>query len=223
MRNIIFLALVLMVAGCNNNSGDGYVTVEINKVEQVGAYTYMLAVGEGKEYWIAASSMLAIPGETYKYKGGLQMENFYSKELDRTFDRVLFLDEIIPGNGSAKRKTKDVTPGSMVTQEKSGVKISRVEGTVSIAEIYANPAAYKGKMVRINGEVTKFNLAIMDRNWVHLQDGTEHDGKYDLTITSSETFEVGTTVIVEGVLAVDIDFGYGYSYEVLLEKATVVK
>ena len=62
----------------------------------------------------------------------------------------------------------------------------------------------------------------MERNWVHLQDGTEFEGKFDLTVTSSEAFEVGQVVTLEGILALNRDFGYGYSYEILLEKATAV-
>jgi len=63
----------------------------------------------------------------------------------------------------------------------------------------------------------------MERNWVHLQDGTEFDGKYDLTVTSLELFEVGQVITVEGILALNRDFGYGYEYELLLEKATQIK
>ncbi len=62
----------------------------------------------------------------------------------------------------------------------------------------------------------------MELNWVHIQDGTEFEGKFDLTATSIESFEVGSTVILEGILALNKDFGYGYKYEILLEKATEV-
>ena len=63
----------------------------------------------------------------------------------------------------------------------------------------------------------------MERNWIHIQDGSEFDGKYDLTITSQESFEVGQVLTLEGVLAINKDFGYGYSYEILLEEATATR
>ncbi len=63
----------------------------------------------------------------------------------------------------------------------------------------------------------------MELNWVHIQDGTEFEGKFDLTVTSTESFKVGSVVTLEGVLALNKDFGYGYSYEVLLEKATAIQ
>ena len=74
----------------------------------------------------------------------------------------------------------------------------------------------------MKGEVTKFNPSIMDRNWIHLQDGTEFEGQFDLTATSLESFKVGSIVTLEGILALNQDFGYGYMYELLLEKATAV-
>jgi len=237
VRQIIFIAIALLAFSCNNSSTDGYNTIKVLEVEQVGSYTYMLVKGSDSEYWIAASSIVANPGETYKYKGGLLMTGFYSKDLDRTFDEVLFLDEIISENASVNQGNapmdqdhasmhqgmQELTPGSVVVDEKADIKISSSEGTISIAELYANPKAYTGKTVRVQGKVTRFNSAIMERNWVHIQDGTEHEGKFDLTATSSEKFIVGNTVIIEGILAMDLDFGYGYSYEILLEKVTAVK
>ncbi len=240
MRNIIIIFLVLFAFSCSNNSTDTYTTVKVRKVEQVNTYTYLLVKAKGPEYWIAVSTMDARPGETYQYKGGLLMEDFYSKELDQTFEEVLFLDEIIAENVEeskvanqmsgmdmkdipAHQGIKELTPGSAIVNEKSAVKISNSKGGISIADLFSDPDSFKGKTIRIKGEVTKVNNAIMERNWVHLQDGTEHEGRYDLTVTTSENFEKGTIVTVEGILAVDIDFGYGYSYEILLEKATKVE
>jgi hypothetical protein len=98
-----------------------------------------------------------------------------------------------------------------------------VEGTVSVAELYADPSAFEGKAIRVRGEVVKYNPSIMERNWVHIQDGTEHAGKYDLTATSTEPFVVGNVVTLQGIVALNRDFGYGYSYEILLEEASVVE
>jgi hypothetical protein len=237
VRQIVIIAVALLVFGCSNGPTEGYTTVMVQEVEQVGSYTYMLVRSDGSEHWIAAQSMTAFPGETYKYRGGLLMEDFYSKDLDKTFDQVLFLDKIISENASVNsgsapmdethasmhQDTQELTPGSVVVNEKSDVNIASAEGMVSIADLFSNPASYNGKTIRVQAEVTKVNNAIMERNWVHLQDGTEHDGRYDLTATSSEQFEVGTTVIVEGVITLDKDFGYGYNYEILMEKTTAVK
>ena len=223
MRNLILTGLILIVVSCNSSTESGLITVKVKEVEQVPNYTYMLVKGNGSEYWIAVPTMAASVGETYQYQGGMLMEDFHSKELDRTFDKVLFLEAIFSDANPIKKETQGVTPGSTVIVEKSGVNVEAVEGTISIAELFADPGAYEGKAIRVKGEVTRFNAAIMERNWVHLQDGTEYNGKFDLTATSSESFEVGSTITLEGILALNKDFGYGYSYEILLEKATAVE
>jgi len=220
-----------MMSSCTSNTTDGFTTVKVKEVEQVGSYTYLLVKAKGPEYWVAVPSMVARPGEIYKYQGGMLMQDFYSKELDRTFDKVVFLEAIFAENSlpptemqeATQVATQGSTPGSQVTVEKSDTKIEAGEGTVSISGLFSDPKAYEGKTIRVKGEVTKFNPAIMERNWVHLQDGTEFEGKFDLTATSLESFEVGAIVTLEGILAVNRDFGYGYSYEILLEKATAVQ
>ena len=174
--------------------------------------------------------MAANPGETYQYQGGMIMEDFYSKELDRTFDKVVFLEALFSENSSSKQesapmeqRSQQVDYEAMVSIEKANVEVKAVEGSISIAELYSDPGAYEGKKIRVKGEVTKFNAAIMSRNWVHIQDGSEYEGKFDLTATSSESFEMGNIVTLEGILKLNKDFGYGYSYELLLENATAVE
>lgn len=221
LRNVILLAIILTMSACVNQSSDGITSITVKEVEQVAAYTYMLVKDKGPEYWIAVPTMNAKPGDKYQYQGGMLMEDFYSKDLDRTFEKVIFLETLF-SDEQVSPHAQEMTPGSQAIIEKSNVSVEKIEGTVTIAEIYADPASFEGKTIRVGGEVTKFNEAIMDRNWVHLQDGTEYEGKFDLTVTSNESFEVGSKVAVEGVLAINIDFGYGYSYEVLLEKATAL-
>jgi aspartyl/asparaginyl-tRNA synthetase len=59
----------------------------------------------------------------------------------------------------------------------------------------------------------------MNRNWVHIQDGTKENDKYDLTVTTLDSTTVGKVVVVEGTVAVNKDFGAGYFYEVIVENA----
>jgi hypothetical protein len=221
---ILLIAIMVAAAGCSSPSGDGAVTVKVKAVEQVSNYTYLMVKGKGPAYWVVVTSTDIAVGESITYQGGNVMENFYSKDLDRTFEKVLFLDGLdgsqTPSNTDAMQGT---TQGSDIKTDKLDTRIDAEEGTVSIAELFADPAAYEGKTIRVKGEVAKFNPNIMERNWIHLQDGTDFEGKYDLTVTSQEGFVVGQVLTIEGVLALNRDFGYGYSYEVLLEKATVAK
>jgi hypothetical protein len=63
----------------------------------------------------------------------------------------------------------------------------------------------------------------MGKNWIHIQDGTDFNGGFDLTITSDSQHAVGDTVIFEGKISLKKDFGYGYVYEVIMEDGKQVK
>ena len=104
---------------------------------------------------------------------------------------------------------------SMVTADQAEQK--------TIEALYQEKAELSGHQVQLRGKIVKVNNAIMNRNFLHLQDGTGKDGSNDLTITSQDTADVGDEVVVTGTITVDKDFGAGYTYPILLEQATVSK
>ena len=59
----------------------------------------------------------------------------------------------------------------------------------------------------------------MKKNWVHIQDGTEHNGKFDLVATTKMNFKVDDIVTLKGEVFLNQDFGYGYTYELLMNNA----
>lgn len=95
----------------------------------------------------------------------------------------------------------------------------------TVAEVYAQKAELKGKSVAVRGKVVKFLSGIMGKNWIHLQDGSgkSEDGTHDLTVTTSGSAAVGDLIVVRGAVGVDVDFGSGYFYSVILEDAAVEK
>jgi hypothetical protein len=62
----------------------------------------------------------------------------------------------------------------------------------------------------------------MDKNWVHIADGTTFENKKDITVTTTEIIKVGDTVTFKATLVLDKDFGAGYVYGVLLENGQVI-
>ena len=110
-----------------------------------------------------------------------------------------------------------------VEKAKVEVNVDHEDGTMSVADVFKNRLEMAGKEVTVKGEVTKFNPSIMGKNWVHIQDGTEYEGEFDLTITTADVVKLGSQVIFTGVLAIDRDFGYGYAYSTILEKAELKK
>lgn len=106
-------------------------------------------------------------------------------------------------------------------QHVSGVK--KADGGYKIGEIYSKGAQLKGQAVKVRGRVVKFTPNIMGTNWMHIQDGSGEGPTVDLTVTTSAIVAVGDMVLAEGTLAIDKDFGAGYKYAAIIEKANVTK
>lgn len=95
--------------------------------------------------------------------------------------------------------------------------------TLTVEQVYAQKDKLAGKQVEVKGKVVKVNNGIMGRNFLHITDGTGKEGTNDLTVTSDGTAEVGDKVSISGEVVVNRDFGSGYSYPLLLEKAQISK
>ena len=119
-------------------------------------------------------------------------------------------------NGMAAHSAK-------VAAESAEVELAKEEGELTIGELFANPAKYTGQEFEIRGKVVKVNEQVMNKNWVHIQDGTSNDGKFDLTVTTQDNVKVGDEVTFKGKLTLEKDFGAGYYYDVIMEDASLAK
>ena len=106
---------------------------------------------------------------------------------------------------------------------KADVKVEPCADCITIGRLLADKKSFSGKTIRVKGQVTKINEQIMGKNWIHIQDGTDAEGAYDLTITTAQTAAVGEIVTFEGKIALEKDFGYGYFYKVLMEEGQIIK
>ena len=77
--------------------------------------------------------------------------------------------------------------------------------------------------MRVQGKVVKYNAGIMDKNWIHLRDGSGSaaDGNNDILVTTDANAKLGDVVTVSGVVHTNKDFGSGYTYKILIEEATL--
>jgi hypothetical protein len=82
---------------------------------------------------------------------------------------------------------------------------------------------YSGKTIRVKGKITKYNPSILGKNWIHLQDGTQFNNAFDLTITTDSQLVIGDTATFEGKITLKKDFGYGYFYDVIMEDGKLIK
>lgn len=116
-----------------------------------------------------------------------------------------------------------VSGTKLVLDDQHVAGVQKVAGGYQVGEIYANGAQLAGKTVKVRGRVVKFTPNIMGTNWMHIQDGTGAGATVDLTVTTAAIVAVGDMVVAEGVLALDKDFGAGYKYAAIIEKAEVSK
>ncbi len=196
--------------------------VVVNEVQQTGGYTYILVQQSNQEFWLAVSKTDVRVGEKLYFTGAMEMKNFESKELNRVFESIFFVDKISRKPIDAETKKAEVIAKKQGEMQKllDSIKISPAVDGYSIGELYKNAEKYNEKTVKVRGQVVKVNLDIMDRNWVHLMDGTKGDDRSDLTFTTKDVVQVGDTVTFEGVLAIDREFGAGYVYPLIVENAT---
>ncbi len=69
-------------------------TGKVLEVMDASIYTYMQVTSDKGPVWIAASKTKVAKGDTISYPDGSVMTNFNSKSLNRTFEKIIFLDKI---------------------------------------------------------------------------------------------------------------------------------
>ena len=210
--------------------------VTVNEVIQTSQYTYLKADEAGSEYWMAVVKDDVTPGEELFYFSAnvTPMENFHSTELNRDFDRILFVSKISRENGGGGM-SMDADPHAGTGMESStmhsghiqadaseGIHVDKAPAGVTVVELYENAKNYVGKKVKVSGVVVKVNNQIMGRNWVHIQDGTKYEDNYDLTCTTQDNVNVNDVITIEGEVAIDKDFTSGYFYPVIVENTKVL-
>lgn len=195
----------------------------VQEVIQGSSYTYLNVMEGDDGFWIATSKSDVDVGETVSFADALEMKDFTSKELQRTFETIYFVSAVNRGPLPVAADGSAATSGhAKPAVEQLEVSIEPAAGGIRIGELFANRDSYADETVRIRGQVSKVNRAIMGKNWVHLQDGTGDAGHFDLTITTAEEVAPGDVVTFEGTIVLNKDFGAGYAYEVLMEEARLL-
>lgn len=183
-----------------------------------GNYTYLKVNENGNSYWIAVNKMDINPNEYVIFSKSMEMKNFKSEVLNRTFDSVLFVDDAAKSTSEEQLKSPHQ---NVATSQDGSISINPVDGGYTIEQIYAKKSSLESKTIKVRGKVVKVNENIMGTNWIHIQDGTGSQGTHDLLVTSNESATVGSVIVAEGKVILDKDFGSGYFYNVLLENSKI--
>ncbi|OGT29071.1 MAG: hypothetical protein A2W28_04125 [Gammaproteobacteria bacterium RBG_16_51_14] len=191
-------------------------------------YTYLNIDENGEKYWIAAPQMSVAAGEKVNFTTQMEMTNFTSKTLDRTFDKILFVGNVHLESSGLDISTVTPTPESESGEQPvvplSPQTLSDEAETYTVEELFAKKENLKGKLVKVHGDVIKVNENIMGKNWVHIKDGTGAEGSNSIVFTSrNASATVGSVVTAQGIVDIDKDFGSGYVYPVLIEESIFVE
>ena len=193
------------------------------------SYTYVNVDAGTRTIWAAAPKFPVKVGDRVSVPTNSPMQNYRSDTLDRTFPLVYFAGKIrVAAAGANVALPNDKTaphPGSgraSTMPEESFAGIEKASGGYTVGEFFDKGRGLAGQEVSIRGRVVKFSPRIMGTNWLHIQDGSKGaDGSNDLIVTSDTAASVGDVVTVRGTVSVDKDFGYGYTYALLIERASV--
>jgi hypothetical protein len=187
-------------------------------VKNTESYTYLLLKVDSKETWVAVQLSKVKVGSTVTVENPMEMKNFESKALKKTFPSILF-GNLAGSDGSVLDKSHGKATTEVASMD---VKVAKATGPngQTVADVVNNATALNNKSVEVHAKVVKVNLGIMGKNWVHLRDGTgkADDGSNDILVTTNAETTVGTTVTAVGTVRTNKDFGSGYAYKVILEE-----
>ena len=233
MRVLVSLILVMFFSSCvKNKNGVGMQEnvpsntnkFEVTEVIQASNYTYLKVKEKLAERWVAVSKQEINVGDIFYYDGAMQMNNFTSKDLNRTFDEIYFISAIskTPIVKQTMGGNMPAHSGKIETKKLSEITLKKEAGEITIAEVFVHRVDFTSQEFEIRGVVVKLNKQVMGKNWIHIQDGTDSNGEFDLTITSKDLPEMCDEVTFKGKITVNKDFGSGYRYDVIMEDAVLV-
>ncbi|MCX7991255.1 MAG: hypothetical protein N2999_04355 [Proteobacteria bacterium] len=168
----------------------------------VEGYTYTELENNGKKIWIASPNVELKVGDYIEASAGMLMTDFYSKTLKRTFKEIYFVTYVNPIKDKSENQPKDTKALDITLQE-----------------LYKNKDKYNGKLVKLQGFITKASPNIMGKNWYHVGD---KDKNYDIVVSSADNSDLGDLVSVEGTVTLNKSIGGGYNFPIFIEDGKVI-
>jgi hypothetical protein len=217
---------LLAGAGAMGGAGDPSAQGVSGKVVETmnsGGYTYALVAKDGTQTWVALPQSAIAVGNVIACQPGMEMTNFKSTSLNRTFESIIFSAGLAPVGPVAT--PTPAAAGAPAAAPTEAITVSKAEGAEArtVGEIFEKKDSLANKPVAVQGKVVKVSRGILGKNWLHLQDGTgsQAAGTNDLVVTTAALPEVGQVVTIKGNLSRNRDFGAGYRYGVIVEDAEV--
>lgn len=198
-------------------------TVKVLEKKDAGGYTYIRVDEKNEIYWAAITKSPIEVGQTITILEQVWMKDFKSNALNKTFDKVLFAE--VPKKMTGSDKNIHNIHGNMIKKKQEelskpnpkfneGLVISKETPVkTDISELFKNKDKYKNKNVEITGDVIQVSNKVMGNTWVKIYNG--NDAIIFRSPNEDEKVSIGDKVKVLGTINTDVDYGYGFKYEVI--------
>lgn len=218
MRQLFLVSLTLLdLAACGRPQGTepppgGWANSAPTVVERVVDRddTQLLAVRQGQlRAWVEVPQVRAEVGDYVLLGQGAARTDVEIPEIGERVDTVVDIAHVrVVDERTARRTVASTAP----------------KGAVAVGTVYAELAQRADEEIVVYGTVVKASHAV-GWVWVHLQDGTgdASAGTHDLTVQTRQSVTRGQRVAFRGVLRRDVDLGFGYHYDALVEEAEPVE
>lgn len=202
--------------------------IKVEEAYPTSKYLYLRVKEGDRAYWLATRNSEVKVGEVYYYNEALVRANFESKEMERVFDTLYLVTQLVSeAHGAAMKPKEKIALPPKLGDSKSKMEEFHTNGNyrdateVTLGELLSNPEKLEGKMVEIQGVCLKINTGILGRNWIHVQD--QNDSEKKVVVTSQWEASPGDEIKVRALVALNKDFGAGYTYDVILEEGILVR
>jgi hypothetical protein len=172
--------------------------------------TQLLEVSQGTiRTWVQVPSVGATVGDYVLLGQGRLRQEVSLPEVGETAREVVEIQHVRVVDGETARRI---------------VRAHSPKDAVDIGVVFADLDQRKDRDIVVSGTVVKAPSAI-GWYWVHLRDGTGDASSktHDLTVKTKQPVTVGQRVAFRGTLRQDVDLGFGYHYEALIEDGVLVE
>ena len=202
-------------------------SIKVLEMIPASKYVYLKVEEENDQFWIATKKRKINKDSTYFYREALLKTEFESKIHDRVFDSIWFVTKLVTQMHGAKY-TSGTSDKPQISKDKNepvevtahGDKNINYKIYPEISVLLNDPDKFDGQAVQIKGKCVKVNNNIMKKNWIHLKDGSEDD--FDLIITTNMSAQEGDIITIQAFVALNKDYGAGYSYDLILENGVIL-
>lgn len=217
MSHRLRLAALVGLMACGKPSGteppaDGWANTGPTVVEQVvdREASQLLSVRQGPwQTWIEVPAVGAKVGDYVLLGRGSARRDVTIAEIGQTVSEVVDIANVQVVDEATARQT---------------LAASAPKDAVAVQTVYAELEQRADQPIVVYGTVVKATSAV-GSIWVHIQDGTgdETAGTHDLTIQTQQSVARGQRVAFRGVLHKNVDLGFGYHYDALVQEAVLVE